>query len=105
MRKIKKNDDVVIMTGKDRGKRGRVLSVIDNQRVIVEGCNMVKKNQRPNPNAGVPGGIIDREMPLHISNVQLYNPLTKKADRAGFKILEDNTKVRVYKSNEEVVDI
>lgn len=105
MQKIRKNDDVVITTGKDRGKRGRVVRLVGDQRVLVEGCNMVKKHQKPNPNAGVPGGIIDKEMPLHISNVQLYNPLTKKADRAGFKILEDGTKVRIFKSNNEVVDV
>jgi large subunit ribosomal protein L24 len=105
MRKIKKGDDVIVLTGKDKDKRGTVLRVIDDQRVVVENINMVKKHQKPNPNRGEPGGIVDREAPLHISNVALYNPVTSKADRVGFKILEDGRKVRVFKSNGEAVDI
>jgi large subunit ribosomal protein L24 len=105
MRKIKKGDDVIIIAGKDNGKRGSVLRVTDDDRVVVENCNMVKKHVRPNPNVGETGGIVEKEMPLHVSNVALYNAATGKADRVGFKILEDGRKVRVYKSNNEVVDI
>jgi large subunit ribosomal protein L24 len=104
MRKIKKGDDVVIITGKDKGKRGSVLRVIDD-RVVVENCNMAKKHIKPNPNTGETGGIVEKEMPMHISNVALFNPATNKADRVGIKILEDGRKVRYYKSNSEVVDI
>lgn len=105
MRKIKKGDDVIVLTGKDKDKRGTVLRVIDEHRVVVENINMVKKHQKPNPNRGEPGGIVDKEAPLHISNVALYNPVTGRADRVGFKILEDGRKVRVFKSNGEAVDI
>ena len=105
MRKIKKGDDVIVLTGKDKDKRGTVLRVIDEHRVVVENINMVKKHQKPNPNRGEPGGIVDKEAPLHISNVALYNPVTGRADRVGFKTLEDGRKVRVFKSNGEAVDI
>jgi large subunit ribosomal protein L24 len=105
MRKIKKGDDVVILTGKDRGKRGTVLRVVDDERLLVENVNLVKKHQKGNPQKGEAGGIIDREMPLHVSNVGLYNPQAGKADRVGFKILEDGRKVRVFKSDGEVVDV
>lgn len=105
MRKIRKGDDAIILVGKDKGKRGSVLKVISNGRVIVENCNMAKKHVKPNPNAGESGGIIEKEMSLHMSNVALYNPATKKADRVGFKILEDGRKVRYFKSNNEVLDI
>jgi large subunit ribosomal protein L24 len=105
MRKIKKGDEVVVLAGKDKGKRGTVLRVVDDQRVIVENVNMAKKHQKPNPQRGQPGGIIDKEMPLHVSNVGLYNPLKDGPDRVGFKILEDGRKVRVFKSNGEVVDV
>ena len=104
MRKIKKGDDVVIITGKDKGKRGSVLRVIDD-RVVVENCNMAKKHVKANPQTGESGGIVEKEMPMHISNVALFNPATDKADRVGIKILEDGRKVRFYKSNSEVVDI
>ncbi|MGD8908798.1 MAG: 50S ribosomal protein L24 [Chromatiales bacterium] len=103
--KIKKGDEVIVRTGKDRGKRGTVVRVLDDDRLIVENVNMVKKHTKPNPNKGEPGGILDKEMPLHISNVALYNPAAGKGDRVGFKILEDGKKVRVFKSNQEVVDI
>jgi large subunit ribosomal protein L24 len=103
MQKIKKGDDVIIIAGKDKGKRGSVLSVADD-RVVVENCNMAKKHVKPNPNVGEAGGIQDKEMPLHISNVALYNPATQKADRVGFKTLKDGQKVRYFKSNNEVVD-
>lgn len=105
MRKIRKNDDVIVLAGKDRGKRGTVLRIVDAEHVLVEGANKVKKHQRPNPMKGLAGGIIDKEMPLHISNVGLFNPASKKADRVGIKVLEDGRRVRYYKSNGEVVDV
>lgn len=105
MQKIKKGDDVIVIAGKDKGKRGTVSSVIlERDRVLVDGINMVKKHQKPNPAAGAPGGIIDKEMPLAISNVALFNPATGKADRVGIKKLEDGRKVRYFKSNGEVLD-
>ena len=105
MNKIRKGDDVVVITGRDRGKRGTVLRIIDAEHVMVEGANRVKKHQRPNPMKGVTGGIIEKEMPLHVSNVALFNPGTKKADRIGTKVLEDGRRVRFFKSNGEVVDV
>lgn len=105
MRKIKKGDQVVVLTGKDRGKQGTVLKVLDNAKVVVENVNMVKKHVKANPMQGDPGGIMDKEMPLAISNVAIYNPATGKADRVGFKSLEDGKKVRIFKSDGEVVDI
>ncbi len=106
MRKIKKGDDVIVLTGKDKGKQGTVSRVMPVEaRVIVGGINMVKRHTKGNPNAGVAGGIIDKEMPLHISNIAIFNPITKKADRVGIKTLEDGKKVRYFKSNNEVVDI
>ena len=105
MKKIRKGDDVVVMTGRDRGKRGTILRVIDEDHVIVEGANRVKKHQRPNPMKGLTGGIVEKEMPLHISNVALFNPVTKKADRIGTRSLEDGRRVRFFKSNGEVVDV
>jgi large subunit ribosomal protein L24 len=104
MRKIKKGDDVVVITGKDKGKRGTVLRVVDEKRVVVESVNMAKKHQKPNPNAGVAGGIIEKEMPMDLSNIMLFNPATGKGDRVGIKLLEDGRKVRFFKSNGEVVD-
>ena len=105
MRKIRKGDDVIVVAGKDQGKRGSVVRVLDDRRVIVENVNMVKRHTKANPQRGEPGGILDKEMPLDISNVALYNPVTGKGDRVGFKILDDRRKVRVFKSNGEVVDI
>ena len=105
MRKIKTGDDIIVITGKDKGRRGTVLRVYDDERVLVEGINMVKKHQKPNPQAGVQGGIIDKEMPIEQSNLMLYNPQTKKGDRLGIRFLEDGRKVRYFKSNNEVVDI
>jgi large subunit ribosomal protein L24 len=105
MRKIRKGDDVVVLTGKDKGKRGTVLRVVDDGHVVVENVNMVKKHQKPNPQRGEPGGILDKEMPLHISNIGLYNPVKDGPDRVGFRVLEDGRKVRVFKSNGEVVDV
>jgi large subunit ribosomal protein L24 len=105
MRKIRQGDEVVVLTGKDKGKRGTVLRVLDTDRLIVENVNMAKKHQKPNPQRGVPGGIVDKEMPLNRSNVGLYNPEKGGPDRVGFRILEDGRKVRVFKSNGEVVDV
>ena len=106
MHKISKGDDVVVKVGKDRGKRGTVLRVLpDVGRVVVENVNIVKKHSKPNPQAGISGGIIEKEMPIDVSNVMLYNPQTKKGDRVGFKILEDGRKVRVFKSTNEAVDV
>jgi len=104
MNKIKKNDDVIVIAGKDKGKRGSVTRVLADDRVIVENVNMIKRHTKPNPNKGVSGGIVEKEAPLHVSNVALFNPVSKKADRVGFKVLEDGRKVRIYKSNNEVVD-
>lgn len=103
MNKIRKGDDVIITTGKDKGKRGSVLRVLEGK-VVVEGANKVKKHQKPNPMRGSAGGIVDMEMPIEISNVALFNPATKKADRVGVKQLEDGRKVRFFKSNGEVID-
>lgn len=105
MRKIKKGDDVVVLVGKDKGKRGTVLKVLDDRKVVVENVNVARKHQKPNPMKGEPGGIVDREMPMDISNVGLYNPNAGKADRVGFKVLEDGRKVRIFKSDGEVVDV
>ena len=105
MAKIKKGDDVIVRTGKDKGKSGRVTKILKDDKVLVEGINQVKKNQKPNPNAGVAGGIIVKDMPINISNIGLYNPETKKADRVGFRFLEDGKKVRYFKSTNEVVDV
>jgi large subunit ribosomal protein L24 len=104
MNKIRKGDDVVVITGKDKGRRGQVVNVLDNGKVVVQGVNMAKKHQKPNPQAGTPGGIVEKEMPLDISNVMLFNPATGKGDRVGIKTLEDDRKVRFFKSNGEVVD-
>ena len=105
MRKIRKGDQVVVTTGKDKGKRGTVLRVVGDEKVVVENVNIAKKHVRPNPMRGEQGGIVDKEMPLHVSNVALYNPTIGKADRVGTKVLEDGRKVRVFKSNGEVVDV
>ena len=103
MEKIRKGDEVIVIAGKDKGKRGAVVQRVDAEHVVVEGVNRVKKHVKPNPVKGVVGGVIDKDMPLHVSNVSLYNPATKKADRVGVKLLEDGKKVRVFKSNGEVV--
>ena len=104
MKKIRKGDMVVVIAGRDKGRRGAVIEVLDDDRVRVEGLNMSKKHQRPNPQMGVQGGIIEREAPVHVSNVQIFNPATQKADRVGFKALGDGRKVRVFKSNQEMID-
>ncbi|MFC4159782.1 50S ribosomal protein L24 [Chitinimonas lacunae] len=103
MKKIRKGDEVIVITGKDKGKRGTVLRVLVDDKVVVEGVNVVKKHQRPNPMRGVAGGIVEKTLPLQVSNVAIFNPATQKADRVGFKLLEDGKKVRIFKSNGEVV--
>jgi large subunit ribosomal protein L24 len=105
MQRIKKGDEVVVLAGRDKGKRGTVLRRVDAQFVVVEGVNRVKKHQRPNPMKNITGGIVDKDMPIHISNVALFNPATKKADRVGVKSLEGGRKVRVFKANGEQVDV
>ncbi len=105
MRKIKKGDEVIVTTGKDKGKRGTVLRVVDAEHVVVEGANVAKKHLRPNPMKGQTGGIIDREMPLHVSNVAIFNPSTKMGDRVGIKVLDDGRRVRVFRSNGEMIDV
>lgn len=105
MRRIKKGDDVIVITGKDKGKRGTVAQVYVDDRILVDTINMAKKHVKANPQRNVQGGIVEKEMPLHISNVAIFNPTTKKADRIGIKTLEDGQKVRFFKSNNEVVDI
>ena len=104
MAKLKKGDEVIMIAGKDRGRRGTVTRVIPDDRLIVENVNLVKKHQRPNPQSGVAGGIVEKEMPIHISNVAIYNSATDKADRIGFKFLDDGRKVRIFKSNNQVID-
>jgi len=105
MKRLRKGDQVIVISGKDKGRQGTVLKVMDDDRVLVEQINMVKKHTKPNPMQGVEGGIVEKEMPLHISNVMLFNPVTNKGDRVGFKLLEDERKVRYFKSNGEVVDV
>ena len=104
MNRIKKGDDVVVISGRDKGKRGTVLRRVDAEHVVVEGVNRVKKHQRPNPMKNLTGGIVDKDMPIHVSNIALYNAATQKADRIGFKVLGDGRKVRVFRSNDEQVD-
>ncbi len=105
MRKIKKGDEVIVLTGKDKGSRGTVKQLLENDRVIVEGINIAKKHQKPVPQQGIAGGIIEKEMPIHVSNVAVYNPQTEKADRVGFRTLEDGRKVRYFKATNEVIDV
>ncbi|AWI75820.1 MAG: 50S ribosomal protein L24 [Betaproteobacteria bacterium HGW-Betaproteobacteria-13] len=104
MNKIRKGDEVVVLTGKDRGRRGSVLRRVDDERLVVEGVNRVKKHVRPNPLKGEVGGIVEKEMPIHVSNIALFNPASQKADRVGIKVLEDGRKARFFKSNGELVD-
>jgi len=105
MNRIKKGDEVVVIAGKDKGRRGTVLSILANGRVVVEGINVARKHMRPNPQQGVQGGIVEKEMPLDRSNVMVWNPLSLKGDRIGIKSLEDGRRVRFFKSNNEVVDV
>ena len=104
MLKIKRDDEVVVIAGKDKGKRGKVLKVLEKNRLLVAGIQMIKKHQKPNPQAGVAGGIIEKEAPIQVSNVALFNSATNKGDRVGFKVLEDNKKIRIFKSSGEAVD-
>ena len=105
MKRLRKGDEIIVISGKDKGRQGTVLKIMDDGHVLVETINMVKKHTKPNPMQGVEGGIVEKEMPLHVSNVMLFNPVTNKGDRVGFKKLEDGRKVRYFKSNGEVVDV
>lgn len=105
MSKIRKGDEVIVIAGRDKGKRGTVSRIISGEQLLVEGVNVVKRHTRPNPSKGTTGGIIEKEMPIHRSNIALYNPQLSKADRIGIKRLEDGKKVRFFKSTDEVVDI
>ncbi|VAW57278.1 LSU ribosomal protein L24p (L26e) [hydrothermal vent metagenome] len=105
MQRIKKGDDVIVTTGKDKGRRGKVMQLLKNDRVMVENINMVKKHTKPNPMAGLDGGIIEKEMSIHISNIMPFNPASSKGDRIGIKTLEDGKKIRIFKSNNENVDV
>jgi large subunit ribosomal protein L24 len=104
MNKIRKGDEVVVITGREKGRRGTVIKVLPDDRVLVENVNMVKRHTRPNPQRGIQGGIIEKEASLHLSNVMLWNPVAKKGDRVGVRALADGRRVRFYKSNDEVVD-
>lgn len=104
MAKIKRNDEVLVISGKDKGRRGKVLRILDNDRLVVSGVNMVKRHTRANPQANIPGGIIEKEASLHISNVAVVDPTTGKSGRVGYKFLEDNTKVRIFRSSGAVID-
>jgi large subunit ribosomal protein L24 len=104
MAKIKRDDEVVVLTGKDKGKRGTVRKVLDENRVVVSGVNMIKKHTKPNPQAGVAGGIVEKEAPIQVSNIAIFNPSSNKADRVGYRIEDGGKKVRVYKSSGEVID-
>jgi large subunit ribosomal protein L24 len=103
MRKLKKGDNVVVITGRDKGKRGDVARVVDANHVLVNGINTVKRHTRPNPLKNQPGGIVTKEVPIHVSNVAIWNPVTQKADRVGFRTLDDGRKVRFFKSNGEQI--
>lgn len=105
MKKIIKGDQVIVLTGKDKGKRGTVIATVGNDGLLVEGVNLVRKHQRPNPMRGITGGIIEKPMPIHLSNVGLYNPAINKADKVGFRLLADGRKVRYFKSSNETVDL
>jgi len=105
MQRIKKGDDVIVIAGRDKGKRGNVLRVLDDGRALVDNVNLVKKHKRGNPNTGETGGIVEQEAPIQLSNLAIFNPATDKGERVGFKVLEDGRKVRYFKSNGEVVDL
>ena len=104
MRKIRKGDEVVVIAGREKGRRGTVIRVLPNDRVLVENVNMVKRHTRPNPQRGIQGGIVEKEASLHLSNVMLWNPVAKKGDRVGIRTLADGRRVRFFKSDDEVVD-
>lgn len=105
MRRIRKDDEIIVISGKDKGRRGKVVRMVDSDRVIVAGVNLIKRHTKPNPARNVAGGIVEREAAIHVSNVMLFNPVAKKGDRIGFRVLEDGRKVRYFKSNNEVVDV
>lgn len=105
MQKIRKGDDIVVVAGKDKGKRGTVIRCMEVSKLLVEGVNRVKKHIKPNPMKGEQGGIVEKEMPIHISNIALFNPVAQRGDRVGLKLLEDGRKVRVFKSNGELVEV
>ncbi len=104
MKKIKQDDEVIVLAGRNKGRRGKVLKVLDDGRLLVSGVQVVKKHQKPNPQMNIPGGIIEKEAPIQASNVAIFNQATNKADRVGFKLLDDGKKIRVFKSNGENVD-
>ena len=104
MRKLKSNDEVIVIAGKDKGKRGTITRLVGDHKVVVSGINMVKRHTKPNPNMGQPGGIVEREAAIDISNVAIFNPQTNKADRVGIKVEEDGAKKRVFKSNNQEID-
>ena len=104
MKRLKTGDDVIVIAGKDKGKRGTISRMISGDRVVIDNVNMAKRHTKPNPNLNVAGGIVEKEMPIHSSNVALFNPVTKKGDRVGFRVLDDGRKVRYFKSNNEVLD-
>ncbi len=105
MKKIRKGDKVVILAGRDKGKQGTVLRMVDDNRVLVESVNMIKRHVKPNPNKGVAGGIIDREASIHISNVALFNPATGKGERVGMRVMQDGSKVRFFRKSGEIADV
>ena len=105
MKRIRKGDQVIVVTGRSKGQRGHVLRMLGDDRLLVENVNMVKKHQKPNPSVNQPGGIVEKESPIHVSNVRVYNPGTGKADRVGYKMLDDGRKVRIFRSTGEAIDI
>jgi large subunit ribosomal protein L24 len=105
MKRIRKGDEVIVIAGRSKGQRGHVMNVVDEERVLVENVNMVKRHTRPDPGRNIPGGIVEKEAPINVSNVALFNPVTQKADRVGYKMLEDGRKVRIFRSTGEAVDI
>ena len=104
-KRIRQGDDVIVLTGRDKGKRGTVLKIVAGDKALVDNVNVVKKHQRPNPNKGQTGGIIEKEAPIDLSNIALYNPNRKRGDRFGIKKLEDGKKVRIFRSDNEVIDL
>ena len=104
MRKLRRDDEVVVIAGRDKGKRGKITRVLENDKLIIAGINMVKRHTKPNPQRGVAGGIVEKEAAIHVSNVAIFNSATNKADRVGIKVLEDGTKARIFKSNQELID-
>lgn len=104
MRKLRRDDEVVIIAGRDKGKRGKITRVLEDDKLIITGINMAKRHTKPNPQRGIAGGIVEKEAAIHVSNVAIFNSATSKADRVGIKVLEDGTKARIFKSNQEMID-